>query len=494
MSFTPLIVADDGAVRRITINRPDKLNALDATVIDELMHAFDAAADAGDVRVVVLTGSGSKAFVAGADISEMNTLTPVQGRDFSLRGTRMMRRIERMPKPVIAMVNGFALGGGLELAMSCHLRIAADSAKVGQPEINLGLIPGFGGTQRLLRLAGRAATLELCLTGTPVDAARALQLGIVNRVAPAAELEAQTQKLQASEEELKVQQEELLQANQELEERSNLLEDRNQVIIERNLDIQRKAEELELSTRYKSEFLANMSHEIRTPLNGIIGFTDLIQKTRLDETQKQYINIIHQSGKTLLSIINDILDFSKIEAGKLTLDVERVNLEELLAEVSDADNADGYGRVVRDAEGRPQCWVPDSADHADGADADAADSGLHPADAPDIAPAVVGEYTLPDGRVAEGEARANVKGKATGQSCIDCHGPDGNAPLDDTYPKLGGQYYDYIEHALVQYRDGRREHALMSQQAVNLTDQQIADLSAYFASRPSELRDLHGAH
>jgi cytochrome c553 len=101
---------------------------------------------------------------------------------------------------------------------------------------------------------------------------------------------------------------------------------------------------------------------------------------------------------------------------------------------------------------------------------------------------------LPDGRVAEGEARANVKGKATGQSCIDCHGPDGNAPLDDTYPKLGGQYYDYLEHALVQYRDGRREHALMSQQAVDLNDQEIADLAAYFASRPSQLRNLHGAH
>ncbi|TYT23868.1 cytochrome c [Luteimonas viscosa] len=101
---------------------------------------------------------------------------------------------------------------------------------------------------------------------------------------------------------------------------------------------------------------------------------------------------------------------------------------------------------------------------------------------------------LPKGRVAEGETLANAKGQATGQSCIDCHGADGNAPLDDTYPKLGGQYYDYLEHAIVQYRDGRREHALMSQQAANLSDQQIADLAAYFASRPSQLRDLHGAH
>ena len=190
-----LLSQDRGAVRVLTVHRPDKLNALNAATLDALHAAFqDAAADPA-VRVVVLTGSGPKAFVAGADIAEMNGLSPVEGRDFSLRGQRMMRAVEKMPKPVIAMVNGFALGGGLELAMCCHLRIAADTAKVGQPEINLGLIPGFGGTQRLLRLAGRAATLELCLTGAPIDAARALQLGIVNRVVPAAELEAQTMAL-----------------------------------------------------------------------------------------------------------------------------------------------------------------------------------------------------------------------------------------------------------------------------------------------------------
>jgi enoyl-CoA hydratase len=195
MSESPLLRADHGAVRTITVNRPDKLNALNAATLDALHAAFDEAADDAAVRAVVLTGSGPKAFVAGADIAEMNTLTPVQGRDFSLRGQRLMRRIEKMPKPVVAMVNGFALGGGLELAMACHLRIAADTAKVGQPEINLGLIPGFGGTQRLLRLAGRAATMELCLGGAPVDAARALQLGIVNKVVPAAELETETMKL-----------------------------------------------------------------------------------------------------------------------------------------------------------------------------------------------------------------------------------------------------------------------------------------------------------
>ncbi len=193
----PLQIADDGAVRRITIDRPDKLNALDAATLDALNAAFEAAAADPAVRCVVLTGAGPKAFVAGADIAQMHALSPVEGRDFSLRGQRLMRRIETMPKPVIAMINGYALGGGLELAMACHLRIAADGAKLGQPEINLGLIPGFGGTQRLLRLAGRAAVLELCLLGAPVDAARALQLGIVNRVVAAAELEAETMQLAA---------------------------------------------------------------------------------------------------------------------------------------------------------------------------------------------------------------------------------------------------------------------------------------------------------
>lgn len=195
MSDNLVLVADADGIRRITVNRPDKLNALNAATLDALQAAFDAAATDDAVRVVVLTGAGPKAFVAGADIAEMADLRPTEGRDFSLRGQRLMRSIETMPKPVVAMVNGFALGGGLELAMGCHLRIAADTAKVGQPEIGLGLIPGFGGSQRLLRLAGRAATLELCLLGAPVTAERALQLGIVNRVVPAAELEAETLKV-----------------------------------------------------------------------------------------------------------------------------------------------------------------------------------------------------------------------------------------------------------------------------------------------------------
>lgn len=189
MAFTNLLVEDRDGVRRITINRPDKLNALNRATLSELHVAFQAAGADDAVRVVVLTGAGPKAFVAGADIAEMNGLTPVQARDFSRLGQSLMQRIETLGKPVIARVNGFALGGGLELAMACHLRIAAETARMGQPEVNLGLIPGFGGTQRLLRLCGRGPALELCLAGDPIDAARALQLGLVTRVVPAEQLD-----------------------------------------------------------------------------------------------------------------------------------------------------------------------------------------------------------------------------------------------------------------------------------------------------------------
>lgn len=195
MNHSLLQIEDRGAVRVVTVNRPEKLNALDAATLDALHDTFEAIAADPAVRVVVLTGAGPKAFIAGADIAEMSGLSPVEARNFSLRGQRTMRRIETLPKPVIAMINGFALGGGLELAMACHLRVAAATARLGQPEINLGLVPGFGGTQRLLRLAGRATALELCLTGTPVDATRAHQLGIVNRVLPVDELEAGTLEL-----------------------------------------------------------------------------------------------------------------------------------------------------------------------------------------------------------------------------------------------------------------------------------------------------------
>ena len=190
-----LLIADRGRVRRISLNRPEKLNALDAATIEDLHLAFADAAASESVRVVVLTGAGPKAFVAGADIAQMQGQTPVQARDFSRRGQQLMSRIEQLGKPVLAMVNGFALGGGLELAMACHLRIAAESAKLGQPEVNLGLIPGFGGTQRLVRLCGRGPALELCLLGQPIDAARALALNLVTAVHPADALEAETTRI-----------------------------------------------------------------------------------------------------------------------------------------------------------------------------------------------------------------------------------------------------------------------------------------------------------
>ena len=202
MAFRNLLIDDRGAVRRITINRPDKLNALNRETINELHIAFDQARHDDGVRVVVVAGSGEKAFVAGADISELASLAPQQALGISRAGQALMLKIERLGKPVIARLQGFALGGGLELAMSCHLRIASEKARLGQPEINLGLIPGFGGTQRLLRLAGRGATLELCLTGAPIDATRAHALGVVNRVVAAerldAEVDALTDELAAS--------------------------------------------------------------------------------------------------------------------------------------------------------------------------------------------------------------------------------------------------------------------------------------------------------
>lgn len=182
MAYRNLEVGNRGAVRTITVNRPDKLNALNRDTINELSIAFAQAAQDDAVRVVVLAGAGEKAFVAGADIAEMNGYTPVQAQGFSRAGQRLMTAIERLGKPVIARLQGFALGGGMELAMACHLRVASEKSKLGQPEINLGLIPGFGGTQRLLRLAGRGAALELCLTGAPITAQRGYELGIINRV------------------------------------------------------------------------------------------------------------------------------------------------------------------------------------------------------------------------------------------------------------------------------------------------------------------------
>ncbi len=192
MAFVNLLIENLGAVRRITVNRPDKLNALNAATLDELTRAFEDAGTDGSVRAVILRGAGEKAFVAGADISELATVTPVQARDFARRGQRTMRTVETLGKPVIAQISGYALGGGMELALACHLRIASEKARLGQPEVNLGVLPGFGGTQRLLRVTGRGATLELCLTGVQVDAARAYQLNLVNRVVAPEALESET--------------------------------------------------------------------------------------------------------------------------------------------------------------------------------------------------------------------------------------------------------------------------------------------------------------
>lgn len=189
MAYRNLETSNRGAVRTITVNRPDKLNALNRETLNELTLAFAQAAQDDAVRAIVLTGAGEKAFVAGADIAEMHDYTPMQAQAFSRIGQRLMTSIERLGKPVIARIQGFALGGGMELAMACHLRVASEKAKFGQPEINLGLIPGFGGTQRLLRLAGRGAALELCLTGSTINAQRAFELGIVTRIVAAEALD-----------------------------------------------------------------------------------------------------------------------------------------------------------------------------------------------------------------------------------------------------------------------------------------------------------------
>ena len=186
--FENLLLARDGAVATVTVNRPQVLNALNSRTLHELRQAaIDLAADAS-VRVVVITGAGDKAFVAGADINELAAKTPDEARAYAVDGQQVLNLIEQMGKPVIAAINGFALGGGCELAMACTLRIAADTARLGQPEINLGLIPGFAGTQRLTRLTGKGAALDLLLTGRHVTADEALRIGLVTRVVPQSSL------------------------------------------------------------------------------------------------------------------------------------------------------------------------------------------------------------------------------------------------------------------------------------------------------------------
>lgn len=184
MVFDNLLVERDGAVAVVTINRPAKLNALNNATIEELERACTALAADPQVRVIILTGAGEKAFAAGADIAELADQTPVAGRAHAARGQRLLELIEHLGKPVIAAINGYALGGGCELAMACTLRLAADTARLGQPEINLGLLPGYAGTQRLARLVGRGRALELLLTGAHISAEEAWRIGLVNRVVP----------------------------------------------------------------------------------------------------------------------------------------------------------------------------------------------------------------------------------------------------------------------------------------------------------------------
>jgi enoyl-CoA hydratase len=195
MTYEMLQVERDGAIAVVTIARPKVLNALNAATLAELGQVFDALAADDAVRAIVLTGAGEKSFVAGADINELAVQTPVQGKEHAAAGQRVFDRIETLGKPVIAAINGFALGGGCELAMACTLRIAADTARLGQPEINLGLLPGYGGSQRLPRLVGRGVALELLLTGDMISAARAFEIGLVNRVVAAADLLTEARKL-----------------------------------------------------------------------------------------------------------------------------------------------------------------------------------------------------------------------------------------------------------------------------------------------------------
>ncbi|MFN4285330.1 MAG: enoyl-CoA hydratase/isomerase family protein [Lacibacter sp.] len=195
MPFQTLLTALEEGIYTLTINRPDKMNALNRQVFDELNLALDEVYANDAIRSVIITGAGAKAFVAGADISEFANLDAAGARALAQRGQDTFFRIENCPKPIVAAVNGFALGGGCELAMSCHFRVAAPNARFGQPEVNLGLIPGYGGTQRLTQLVGKGRALELLLTGNMIDAEAAHRMGLVNHIFAAEELLAQTRQL-----------------------------------------------------------------------------------------------------------------------------------------------------------------------------------------------------------------------------------------------------------------------------------------------------------
>jgi enoyl-CoA hydratase len=188
MEFKNLRLDKRSPLAVVTIDRPKVLNALNAETLTELSEIFEELAADPEIRVILLAGAGDRAFVAGADIRELAALTPEEGRAYSLRGQGILRRIETLGKPIIACIQGFALGGGCELAMACTLRLAADDARLGQPEVKLGVMAGYGGSQRLTRLVGRSEGLKLLLTGSIIDAREALRIGLVDEVLPAAEL------------------------------------------------------------------------------------------------------------------------------------------------------------------------------------------------------------------------------------------------------------------------------------------------------------------
>ena len=188
MGYENLLYEVKEQIARITVNRPNVLNALNRKTVEELGECFDAARRDDSVRVLIITGAGEKAFVAGADINELAKRTAIDGKDFALFGQEIFHRLETMGKPSIAAINGFALGGGCELALSCTIRIASRNAKIGQPEVKLGILPGYGGTQRLARLCGKGVAHEMILSGEMITAEEALRMGLVNRVVELAEL------------------------------------------------------------------------------------------------------------------------------------------------------------------------------------------------------------------------------------------------------------------------------------------------------------------
>jgi enoyl-CoA hydratase len=194
MGYDNLILEKRGAVALMTVNRPDKMNALNVRTREEILAALTELSEDPGIRVVVITGAGEKAFIAGADISEFTGKSPLETREM-MQKCRAFDAMEDFPKPVIAMINGYALGGGCELAMSCDIRIASTRAKLGQPEIKLGIIPGGGGTQRLPRMIGEGKAMELILTGDTIDAEEALRLGLLNHVVPPDQLETKTMEI-----------------------------------------------------------------------------------------------------------------------------------------------------------------------------------------------------------------------------------------------------------------------------------------------------------